>query len=223
MNKTLIDFFRRCIAGLKIITKRPLKFWIANQTNFLVTHLCCLFLLLPIHIHAQQHLPEKIRGYKVYQAEISVTNINSEIKAESEIFVKVGEPELTGVSLTGITLEISAEILSAQQSGTIDFLAFRDFRVNDLAIEIEEYKESFSFKRNQPTHLPKPVKIFLGARQTLRGAFEEINRSKDEWQVTGRVFVFGRFKKFGFAFKRVVPVAIDIRVKNPLRRKSVSN
>ena len=138
-----------------------------------------------------QDLPGKIRGYKVYNAEIS---------------------------LTKITLELSAEISGLQQSGRVDFLSFRDFRVNDLPVEVEEYKESFAFEKNQKITLPKPAVIHLGTAQTLRGALREIKESKTEWSVTGRVFVFGKFKKFGFSFKRVVPVEINIKIKNPLRQ-----
>ena len=136
-----------------------------------------------------------------------------------EAFVKVSEPELTEAGLTGIFFELSADIEIPEQSGTIDFLMFRDFRVNDLAVEIEEYKNSFDFKKNETVSLPKPVKIFVGAGQTLRGAWSEYNESKDEWKVTGRIFVFGRFKKAGFKFKRVVPVDVNLKIKNPLAEK----
>ncbi len=180
--------------------------------------LCVSILLLSFLANAQ-NLPDKIRGYKVYDAKISVKTENDKIetKGESEASVNIGEPEIADVSLTGITLELSAEILGLEQSGCIDFLTFHDFRVNGLPVEIEEYKESFAFKKNQPNQLPKPVVIFLSAAQTLRGALKELKDSKNEWQVTGRVFVFGRFKKFGFSFKRVVPVEINIKIKNPLR------
>lgn len=169
-----------------------------------------------------QKLPDKIRDYKVYDAKISVkTNQNAQTeidkKGESAATVKIGEPELTEVSLTGITFEISGEISNLGQSGTVDFLAFHDFRVNGLTVEIEEYKESFAFEKNQSVKLPKPVRIFLSAAQTLRGAMREIKNSQDEWLVTGRVFVFGKFKKFGFSFKRVVPVEVSVKIKNPLK------
>lgn len=180
---------------------------------------CVLFLLFNSPLSAQ-NLPDKIRGYKVHKAEISVkTDENkNETKADFEAFVKIGEPQLAEISLAGVTIEIPAEISGLQQSGQVHFLTFHDFRVNDLPVEIEEYKESFSFAKNQTVVLPKPARIFLGAAQTLRGAFNEIKESKNEWSVTGRVFVFGKFKKFGFNFKRVVPVEIDIKIKNPLRR-----
>lgn len=180
-----------------------------------------LFCLFAASLSAQE-LPDKIRGYKVYQAEINVKNAGEKIdkSVQSEAFVKIGEPQLIDVSLTGITFELSAEIDALAQSGKIDFLTFQDFRVNGLKVEVEEYKNPFEIKKDQPIMLPKPARIFLGASQTVRGALKELNESKDEWQVTGRVFVFGKFKKYGFSFKRVVPVEINLNIKNPLRQTS---
>ena len=191
---------------------------IAKQ-RFLSAFTGILFLTL---LSFAQDLPKEIRGYKVYQAKISVKNQTERdddkaAKSDApEAFVKVGKPELNEVSLTGITFEIPAEINSPEQSGKIDFLTFHDFRVNGLAVEVKEYRESFEFKKTQTIALPKPVKIFVGAGQTLRGALSELNNSKDEWTITGRVFVFGHFKKAGFKFKRVVPVEINLQIKNPL-------
>lgn len=170
--------------------------------------------------------PDKIRGYKVYNADIDVKNASGKPagrteKENAEAFVTVGDPTLADISLAGITFEVSAEIDALDQSGKVDFLAFHDFRVNDLAVEIEEYKNSFEFKKNQPIVLPAPARIFLGTTQTLRGAVEELKNSKTEWRVTGTVFVFGRFKKFGLTFKRVVPVRIDVVIKNPLKSEKL--
>lgn len=188
----------------------------------LLVFICGLFLFSTFT--AAQNLPDEIRGYKVYKAKVSVKNQTSDIdkseaKNESEAFIKVGEPEFIDVSLTGVTLELSAEIDALEQSGTIDFLTFKDFRVNGLTVAVEEYKESFEFKKNQPIVLPKPVKIFIGTGQTLRGALMEFKDSKDEWTVTGTVFVFGRFKKSFLKFKRVIPVEVNLKIKNPLKEK----
>lgn len=195
-----------------------------QKKNFFRYSVFVLFFLFSANIFAQ-NLPDKIRGYKVYKANISVKNhdnknLNSacgESKIESETFVKVGEPQIVDVSLSGITFEISAEIDAPEQSGTIDFLMFKDFRVNDLAVDVEEYKEPFKVNKNETLILPKPVRIFIGARQTLRGALSEWRDSKDEWTVTGTIFVFGHFKKSFMKFKRVVPVEINLKVKNPVK------
>ncbi|MGI8788567.1 MAG: hypothetical protein ACR2HG_12490 [Pyrinomonadaceae bacterium] len=174
--------------------------------------------LLAIFV-AGQDLPKEIRGYKVYHAKISVKNKGekSDAKDAAEARVKIGEPKISDVSLNGLTLAIPAEINSFDQSGTIDFLVFRDFRVNDLKVEVEEYKESFDIKKNESVVLPKPIKITASVAETLRGALKELKESRDEWTITGRVFVFGRFKKSFLKFKRVVPVDINLRIKNPLK------
>lgn len=187
----------------------------------LIAFFCCYGVFFLFSSAAAQDLPKEIRGYKVYRAKISVLNKTEKIdkKDDSEAFVKVGEPELIDVSLSGITFEIPAEIDSLEQTGTIDFLAFHDFRVNNLAVQIEDYKESFEIKKNRSIVLPKPINIFLGAGQTLRGALSELKESKAEWTVTGRVFVFGHFKKSFLKFKRVVPVEINLKIKNPLKNK----
>lgn len=167
-----------------------------------------------------QDLPKEIRGYKVHRADISVKNAaekTDRTKSKSEAFVKVGELKLSGVTFGGIAFEISAEIDSIEQSGTVDFLTFHDFRVNDLKVEIEEYRESFDFKKNQSIVLPEPIEITVGAIQGLRGALGEVSDSKEEWTITGRIFVFGEFKKAGMKFKRVVPVEINLKIKNPLK------
>ena len=94
---------------------------------------------------------------------------------------------------------------------------FRDFRVNGLAVEIEEYKESFEFKKNQTIKFPKPIKFSLGFDQAISRALKEWRESKDNWQVTDRIFLFGRFKKFGLKFKRVIPIDVNLSIKNPLK------
>lgn len=178
-------------------------------------------LLLFVAAVFPQDYPKKIRGYKVFQTDISVKShleLSSDEKAKDTV-VRLGEPELTDISLTGITLEISAEIEGLFQNGKVDFLAFEDFKVNGLDVEIEEYREPFDLVAGQKTVLPKPVKIFLGTGQALRGAHRELKSPEDEWPVSGRLFVFGRFKKFGFSFKRVVPVEINIRIENPVKKK----
>ena len=168
-----------------------------------------------------QNYPDKIRGYKVYQTKISIKtpNENSTPNSDSEAIVKIGEPQLTDISLTGLTLEVAAEIEGADQNGKIDFVTFSGFKINGLDVEIEEYKEPFELKKSEKIILPKPVKMFIGANQALRGAFKEFKDSKKEWTVTGKMFVFGKFKKFGFSFKRVVPVDVNLKIENPVKKK----
>ena len=191
-----------------------MKTW--KKRLYVSAFICHLFLT---NLTFAQDLPEEIRGYKVHRAKTSVKNQTekTDAKDKSEVCVKVGEPELIDVSLSGITFELSAEINSLEQSGTINFLTFHDFRFNGLKVEVEEYKESFEIEKNQPVTLPKPIKIFLNTGQVLRGALSELKQSKEEWTVTGRVFAFGQFKKSFLKFKRVVPIEINLKIKNPLK------
>ncbi|HEY0457858.1 MAG TPA: hypothetical protein VGC97_01830 [Pyrinomonadaceae bacterium] len=183
-----------------------------------------LILLFAFDIFAQD-LPDELRGYKVHKVRITVTNkidiTERDDRNQSEAYARLTEPELTDTSLTGLTFEISAEIDPLDYKGKVDFLTFHNFKVNGLDVEIEEYRNSFEFKKTEVIKLPRPVKIFLGAKQVLKGALGEATDSQDEWTVTGRVFVFGRFKKWGFDIKRVVPVEVNVKIKNPVKNGNV--
>lgn len=196
------------------------------RLKFIKTPAVLIFLLLLL-LHFvlpvdSQDLPDKIRGYKVYKTEISVTNESIENSKNKDFGVKVDfeKPELSDVSLLGITLTLKSNVTVFGQSGTIDFISFKDFKVNDLDVDIEEYRNSFDFNKGEPVKLEKPIEIFINTKQTLRGAAEEYKNSKDEWTVTGRVFVFGRFKKFGFKIKRVIPVDVNLTIENPFKNES---
>ena len=184
--------------------------------------LCLCGLFFTFNLKAQ-NLPDEIRGYKVQEAKISVTNKTdrTEKKDNSEAFARLTEPELIDTSLSGLTFEISAEIDPLDYKGKVDFLTFHDFKVNGLDVEIGDYMNSFEFKKNRLITLPTPIKIFLGSGQALRSALGELRDSKEFWTVTGTVFVFGRFKKWGFNAKRVVPVAVNVQIKNPLRQTRI--
>jgi hypothetical protein len=171
--------------------------------------------------HAQD-LPDEIRGYKVHDARVLVTNRTEKVSdRKSDAIVRVGDPVVKDKSLSGITLEVTGELETLGHSGTVDFLAFKDFRVNGIAVTIDEYQNAFDFKKKQTLMLPKPIEVFVGIGQTLRGALGEIRDSKPEWEVTGTVFVFGKFKKWGMKFKRVVPVEVRLTIKNPIRNISI--
>ena len=43
--------------------------------------------------------------------------------------------------------------------------------------------------------------------------------TRTEWIVTGRVFVFGKFRRYGLYHKRVVPIDLNLTIKNPLHVK----
>lgn len=178
----------------------------------------CLCGLIFVFTLRAQDLPDEIRGYKVHRAKVSVKTQSERNRSPEDFAVAVdfGEPKLVKISPLGTTFEVSVEMTVFNQSGKIDFLTFRDFRVNNLKVEIEEYDEPFEIEKNKPARLRKPLKIFVAATQTIKGGLKEIFQAEKEWQVTGRVFVFGKFKKMGFKFKRVVPVNVNLKITNPL-------
>jgi hypothetical protein len=132
--------------------------------------------------------------------------------------VKLGDPELVDIGLTAATIEMGAEIASGGQSGRVDFLTFRDFRVGGMPVEIDEYAHPFAFKKDQMVSIPEPIRISFSMFNVSKAVYQELTEQRDELQVTGTVFVFGKFKKMGFEFKRVIPVKIDMKIKNPLRQ-----
>lgn len=191
------------------------------KSNLKILPTIFLALLFSATSNAQE-LPDKIRDYKVHKANVSVKTHDQKPenpendKSKKEAFVRIGKPELSSVGLTGITFELNAELETLDQSGKVHFLTFKDFRVNGIAVDIEEYKNSFKFKKKEKINLPEPFEIFVSTPQTLFGAVNELSDSKEKWRVTGRVFVFGKFRKAGFKFKRVIPVDIDIEIDNPV-------
>lgn len=184
--------------------------------------LFCSFLIFLLTLSAfSQELPDKIRGYKVHKDKISIQDEPDSSRKNKDLYVEVDldNPELTDITALGLKLELGGEITVFGQSGTVDFISFKDFQVNGIKVEVEEYKETFEFKKNNPFKLEKPIEMFINTAQTLRSAWKEIKDSKKEWLVTGNIFVFGRFKKLGFSFKRVVPVEVKIKIPNPLKSK----
>ncbi len=174
--------------------------------------------MLP-HFAFAQSLPSKIRGYKVYAAKVVVTNTTGSAiqKDRPDATVRILDPAIVGVSLSGAVFEIGAEITAVNQSGKIDFMTCGDLRVNGVAIEIEDYAYPFAFKEGAKITLPKPATISIKTASIAKAAYKELVDPKKDWAVTGTVFVFGKFKRFGFSFKRVIPVKIDLTIKNPLK------
>ena len=167
-----------------------------------------------------QQLPYEIRGYKVHQEKTVVsTNVG---EAPFDASVKIGDPELVDAGLNGVAFEIQAEVLTPKQSGKVDFFTFHEVKVNGIAVEVEEYRHPFSFKKGESVFLPKPARISLPVTGIVQAAWQELRGSKGDWIVTGRVFVFGRFRKFGMYHKRVVPVDFVVKIKNPLHNDSLA-
>jgi hypothetical protein len=164
-----------------------------------------------------QALPKAIRGYKLYdpRAVRSVSNGNPsptgpKVMIESLTFDSIG--------LTGISLSATAVLTDVAVSGAVDFITFRDIRVNGMPVGIVEYRQGFKVTDGGRTALPVPLELLVPIRTVAKAANNELIEARSKWSVTGTALVFGRFRRFGFTFKRVVPVHIDIRIDNPLPR-----
>ncbi len=174
-----------------------------------------LFLLLGFLTFStySQELPDKIRGYKVYRDKVSVNS------TASDAAIHIGEPEIVDVALSGITLEFPAEFTTSAQSGKVEMVSFHDLKVNGIKVEPEEYTHKFEFRKGEKVIVPKPVRIFVPASGLVKAAWQEMTEKRDEWIVTGRVFVFGKFRRYGIHHKRVVPIDLILTIKNPLHGK----
>lgn len=177
-----------------------------------------LLILMLTHFVNGQSLPSKIRGYRVYNAKVAVTNVTDATvqNNNADATVKILNPSITGIGLFGAIIEIEAEITAMKQSGSVEFMTCHDLHVNGVAIETEEYNHPFAFREGKLVTLPKPATISIKTTSLAHAAYKELVESKNDWSVTGTVFVFGKFKKFGFSFKRVIPVKIALTIKNPL-------
>ncbi len=165
-----------------------------------------------------QTLPSKIRGYKIYETKVVVINADdvSSNSTDANASVRLLKPKIAGIGLTGVTLEITAEMTPLDRSGGVDFMTFKDFRINNVPIEIDEYTAPFDFKKGEKITFAKPARISINTANLAKGVYKELVDSKEDWTLSGTVFVFGKFKKLGIRFKRVIPVEIDLKIKNLL-------
>ena len=133
----------------------------------------------------------------------------------SDIAIKLLTPSVIDITLSGAVLEVNAEF-TASRNGKVDMITFDDFKANGIPFEIAEAATPFSFKKNKTATLPTPARVTVSLTSIPRAVYKQISEDPAEINVTGRAFVFGRFKKFGMTFKRVIPITVDIKIKNPL-------
>lgn len=179
-------------------------------------------LLVPLAFSiSAQELPNKIRGYKVHRAKILIQTADQPDAGKREMSVVFDSfrVEIGKVSIIKTVWDVTNEITVFGQSGEIDFITFKDFKINGNNVEIEEYRHDLSFRHGEKLFLAKPIRINLGNLSGLKAATREFTDSKEKWQIEGRVFVFGKFKKSLFKFKRVIPIDIDLEISNPLKTK----
>lgn len=170
--------------------------------------------------------PKEIRGYKLTRAKVDIRKSarpgagDKDPKAEtSEALIHFGEPRIVRTTPLGITLEVPVTIAAVKQGGRVDFLTFEDMMVNGMPVTIDDYMHSFELPNKEPMTLPQPVRLFISSTRAIVGALNEWSNPQETWPVTGRVYVFGHYRKFIFTAKRVVPVELSLTLPNPLRNQ----
>jgi hypothetical protein len=180
--------------------------------------------------------PKEIRGYKVERTVIEVkkpdprnqksdssgsevVNLAGPATSEGDVdaLIQLGTPQLARVTPLGITFEVPIIVAPIKQSGHVEFLVFEDMEINGTSVDINEYHHAFDLPNKQPLTLGDPLRIYIHLPSALLAALGDWSDSKETWPVTGRVYVFGKFKKSMFSFKRVVPVELNLTMQNPLK------
>ncbi len=188
--------------------------------------------------------PKEIRGYKIERTAIEIKkpetkktnpadpNQNTQNASPSDgqtreqevadsyvdALIQFGQPELARVTPLGITFKVPIIVAPVTQRGRVDFLMFEDMFVNGTSVQIDEYHRSFDLPNKKPSTLREPLSFYIYLPRAVLAAIGEWSESKQTWPVTGRVYVFGKFKKSLFSFKRCVPVELNLTMRNPLRK-----
>lgn len=188
--------------------------------------------------------PKEIRGYKVERTVVEVkkpeakkgepgkdpgqsgkndsdgkTTDERNSDADVDQLIQLGKPQLARVTPLGITFDVPIVVSAVKQSGHVDFLVFEDMIVNGTSVNIDEYHRVFDLPNKQPLTLREPLRIYIYLPSAMLAALGDWGDSKETWPVTGRVYVFGKFKKGPFSFKRVVPVELNLTMRNPLEER----
>jgi hypothetical protein len=175
--------------------------------------------------------PDKIRGYKVERTVVEVKRPSAKQRsndqpgqsstddANVDQLISFGKPSVARLTPLGITFEVPMVVAPVTQSGKVDFLVFEDMEINGHSVNITDYEHSFSLPNGKPLTLNHPLRIYIYLSSALLAALGEWTDSQDNWPVKGRVYVFGKFKKSWFSFKRCVPVELDLTMRNPLKEK----
>ena len=170
--------------------------------------------------------PDKIRGYKVERTVVEVKSAKNSTGAANngpksddanvDQLITFGKPALARVTPLGITFEVPIVVAPVTQNGKVDFLVFEDMEINGHSVNIDDYNHEFNLPGNAPLTLKSPLSIYIYLPGAMLAAIGEWTDSRETWPVTGRVYVFGKFKKSLFSFKRCVPVELNLTMRNPL-------
>ena len=188
------------------------------------TTLACLLLLLSSSLTAlaqTRSYPKEIRGYRIERTAIEIkkpdpgnrnSNSNSRTREQDisdsdvDALIQFGKPQLARVTPLGITFKVPIVVAPVTQKGRVDFLMFEDMSVNGASVEIDEYRRPFDLPNKKPSTLRGPLSFYIYLPSAVLAAIGDWNNSREVWPVTGRVYVFGKFKKGLLSFKRCVPI-----------------
>src|SRR5262245_56083253 len=185
--------------------------------------------------------PDKIRDYKVERTVVEIkkpkpkSNPSNPAQATDgqngvvtddgsvDQLIKFGQPSVGRLTPLGITFDVPIVVAPVMQKGKVHFLVFEDMVINGRSVDINEYNHSFELPNKDPLTLQHPLRVQIYLPSVLLAAIGEWTNSQETWPVTGRVYVFGKFKKsilgISGSFKRVVPVELNLTMRNPLREK----
>ena len=187
--------------------------------------------------------PKEIRGYKVERTVVEIkqpetkTPKTGDDKSQSsndgadrsdsaassaadvDQLIQLGKPQLARVTPLGITFDVPIVVSPVKQSGHVDFLVFEDMVVNGTSVNIDEYRRAFDLPNKQSLTLREPLRFYIYLPSAMLAALGDWSDTKKTWPVTGRVYVFGKFKKGPFSFKRVIPVELNLSMRNPLEER----
>jgi hypothetical protein len=212
----------------------------ALKRFILITFIVLMFVSSATAVLSQSRTyPKEIRGYKVERTVVEVkkperknqksgngstqsdgvdqNDSAANPEADVDELIRFGQPRLTRVTPLGITFEVPIVVSPVKQSGHVNFLVFEDMVVNGTSVDIAEYHHTFDLPNKDPLTLREPLHFYIYLPSALLAALGDWSDTKETWPVTGRVYVFGKFKKSVFSFKRVVPVELDLTMRNPLR------
>jgi hypothetical protein len=203
--------------------------------------------LAPTALPQARTYPKEIRGYKVERTVVEVkkpetkneksgnaksqrgnddanqtanqTESSTDPDSDVDALIQLGQPQLARVTPLGITFEVPIVVSPVKQSGHVDFLVFEDMVVNGTSVDIDEYHYAFDLPNKQTLTLRQPLRFYIYLPSAVLAALGDWSDSKNTWPVTGRVYVFGKFKKGPFSFKRVVPVELNVSMRNPLKSR----
>jgi len=206
---------------------------------------CVVLVLVTVTtVSPQSHTyPKEIRGYKVERTVVEIkkpetrnpktgddksqtsndgadrSDRAASSEADVDQLIQLGKPQLARVTPLGITFDVPIVVSPVKQSGHVDFLVFEDMVVNGTSVNIDEYRRAFDLPNKQLLTLREPLRFYIYLPSAMLAALGDWSDTKETWPVTGRVYVFGKFKKGPFSFKRVVPVELNLSMRNPLEER----